>query len=89
MAAPTAPNTYSFSLKMISRKLHPALPVTPVFAYDDGSGLTGQAGSFGMVIVAQTGTPVNVSYTNHLPSVYPSWIPVDLCSRSSATRCGC
>ena len=77
VAAPTTPNHYKFSLKMISRKLHPALPATPVFAYDDGSGLTGQAGSFGMVIVAQTGKPVHVRYTNHLPSVYPSWVPVD------------
>ena len=48
-----------------------------MWAYDDGSGLAGQAGSFGMVLVAQSGTPLRVSYTNLLPDVYPGWIPVD------------
>jgi FtsP/CotA-like multicopper oxidase with cupredoxin domain len=30
-----------------------------------------------MVIAAQSGTPLHVSYTNHLPGSYPDWIPVD------------
>ena len=34
-----------------------------VWAYDDGSGLGGQAGSFGMAVVAQSGTPLDVSFT--------------------------
>src|SRR6266513_13771 len=50
---------------------------TPLWAYDDGSGLAGQAGSFGMAVVAQSGTPLDVSYTNDLPEIYPDWIPVD------------
>ena len=29
-----------------------------------------------MVLAAQSGTPLHVSYTNHLPDVYPDWIPV-------------
>jgi spore coat protein A len=78
VATPTSPNHYAFSAKLISRQLHPALPPTPVFAYDDGSGLSGQAGSFGMAIAAQVGTPIHVKYTNNLPPAYPSWIPVDL-----------
>ena len=64
VATPTAPGEYRFTLREIRRRLHPQLPKTPVWAYDDGSGLGGQAGSFGMAIAAQTGTPVQVSYTH-------------------------
>jgi spore coat protein A len=77
VATPTAQNEYSFTQREISRQLHPDLPPTPFWAYDDGSGLAGQAGSFGMAVVAQSGTPLTVSYTNELPATYPSWIPVD------------
>ncbi len=68
---------YAFTQTQISRQLHPQLPPTPFWAYDDGSGLAGQAGSFGMAVVAQTGSPVAVDYTNRLPQTYPAWIPVD------------
>ena len=74
---PSGANTYSFAQRQISQQLHPDLPPTPFWAYDDGSGLAGQSGSFGMAVVAQTGTPTNVSFTHNLPSTYPSWIPVD------------
>jgi spore coat protein A, manganese oxidase len=77
VASQVAPGQYHFTLRQIRRRLHPQLPKTPVWAYDDGSGLGGQAGSFGMAIAAQTGTPVQVSYTHGLPATYPSWIPVD------------
>jgi spore coat protein A, manganese oxidase len=77
VASQVAPGQYHFTLRQIRRRLHPQLPKTPVWAYDDGSGLGGQAGSFGMAIAAQTGTPVRVSYTHGLPATYPSWIPVD------------
>jgi spore coat protein A, manganese oxidase len=77
VATPAAPDAYRFALRQIRRRLHPQLPKTPLWAYDDGSGLSGQAGSFGMAIAAQTGTPVQVSYTHRLPASYPSWIPVD------------
>jgi spore coat protein A len=77
VASPAAPSKYAFTLKQISRRLHPLLPPTPFFAYDDGSGLSGQAGSFGMAIAARTGTPLQVSYTHGLPTTYPSWIPAD------------
>jgi spore coat protein A, manganese oxidase len=77
VAAPTGPNQYSFTQRQISRQLHPQLPPTPIWAYDDGSGLGGQAGSFGMAVVAQSGAPVRVSFTNNLPGTYPDWIPVD------------
>jgi spore coat protein A, manganese oxidase len=69
--------TYAFNQVQISRQLHPQLPPTPFWAYDDGSGLAGQAGSFGMAVVARSGTPLEVSYTNSLPQTYPVWIPVD------------
>lgn len=69
--------TYAFTQTQIARQLHPQLPPTPLWAYDDGSGLTGQSGSFGMAIVARTGTPMQVDFTNRLPLRYPSWIPVD------------
>src|SRR4029453_15077521 len=70
-------NQVGFPQKQIMRQLHPDLPPTPFFAYDDGSGLAGQAGSFGMAIVAHSGTALDVNFTNALPSTYPSWIPVD------------
>lgn len=77
VATPIAPDQYSFSQTEISRQLHPQLPPTPLWAYDDGSGLAGQAGSFGMVVVAHSGTPIRASFTHHLPDTYPDWIPVD------------
>jgi hypothetical protein len=77
VAAPSGANRYAFTQRAIRRRLHPDLPPTRLWAYDDGSGLAGQAGSFGMVLVAQSGTPLHVSYTNQLPNIYPSWIPVD------------
>jgi spore coat protein A len=77
VAAPSAINRYSFTQRQISRQLHPQLPPTPLWAYDDGSGLAGQAGSFGMVVVAQSGTPLMVDYSHALPDTYPDWIPVD------------
>jgi spore coat protein A, manganese oxidase len=77
VATPSGTNAYSFVQREISRQLHPELPPTPLWAYDDGSGLAGQAGSFGMAVVAQSGTPLDVSFENNLPSTYPPWIPVD------------
>jgi spore coat protein A, manganese oxidase len=77
VATPSGANQYMFKQVPISRQLHPKLPPTPLWAYDDGSGLGGQAGSFGMAVVAQTGTPLRISFTNNLPATYPPWIPVD------------
>jgi hypothetical protein len=56
VATPSGANQYAFTQREITRQLHPHLPPTPLWAYDDGSGLTGQAGSFGMAVVAQSGT---------------------------------
>jgi spore coat protein A, manganese oxidase len=77
VATPSGANRYAFSQIELSRQLHPELPPTPLWAYDDGSGLGAQAGSFGMAVVALSGTPVEVSFTNRLPRVYPEWLPVD------------
>lgn len=77
VASPSGPNQYSFTQTAIARQLHPQLPPTPLWAYDDGSGLAGQAGSFGMALVAQSGTPLDVRFTHGLPATYPDWIPVD------------
>ena len=77
VATPTSPNHYSFTQTQIARQLHPKLPPTLLWAYDDGSGLTGQAGSFGMAVVAQSGTPLEASFTHNLPTTYPDWLPVD------------
>jgi spore coat protein A len=78
VARRSGPNGYAFAQRQIDRQLHPELPPTPLRAYDDGSGLAGQSGSFGMAVVAQTGMPLQISYTNNLPAIYPDWIPVDL-----------
>src|SRR5262245_31869399 len=77
VATPSGSNHYSFTQRPLARQLHPSLPETPFWAYDDGSGLHGQAGSFGMAVVAHSGTPLTVSFTNNLPETYPAWIPVD------------
>jgi hypothetical protein len=77
VATPTGDNRYWFTQAQIARQLHPQLPPTPLWAYDDGFGLSGQAGSFGMAVVAQSGTPIEVSFTHNLPSTYPDWLPVD------------
>ena len=77
VARPAGPNRYAFRQVQIARRLHPQLPPTPIWAYDDGSGLSGQAGSFGMAVVGHSGTPITVSYTNDLPTRYPHWLPVD------------
>jgi FtsP/CotA-like multicopper oxidase with cupredoxin domain len=77
VATPTGPNGYSFTQTQIARQLHPQLPPTPLWAYDDGSGLIGQAGSFGMAVVARSGTPLEARFTHNLPTTYPDWLPVD------------
>ena len=77
VATQNGPGRYAFTQRQITRQLHPDLPATPLWAYDDGSGLAGQAGSFGMAVIAQSGTPLAVSYTHDLPETYPDWIPVD------------
>src|SRR6266542_5504941 len=77
VATPSGLNQYSFTQTQITRQLHPDLPPTPLWAYDDGSGLAGQAGSFGMAVIAQSGAPLQIDYTNRLPQRYPSRIPVD------------
>jgi spore coat protein A len=77
VATQSGPNQYAFTQTQISRQLHPQLPPTPLWAYDDGSGLGGQAGSFGMAVLAQSGIPLEVSFRHDLPAEYPAWIPVD------------
>jgi spore coat protein A, manganese oxidase len=77
VATPSGSNRYSFAQTEITRQLHPYLPPTPLWAYDDGSGLGGQAGSFGMAVAAQSGTPLTIEFTHDLPETYPDWIPVD------------
>ena len=78
VATPSGPNRYSFAQRqLLDKRLHPDLPPTPLWAYDDGSGLDGQAGSVGMAVVAHSGIPLELRFTNELPSTYPSWLPVD------------
>jgi spore coat protein A len=86
VATPTEANHYAFTQTEIARQLHPQLPPTPVWAYDDGSGLEGQAGSFGMAVIAQSGTPVEISFTHKLPETYPAWLPVDTRETPLGTR---
>lgn len=77
VASPSGANEYSFAQTEIARRLHPDLPPTPLWAYDDGSGLGGQVGSFGMAVVARSGVPLRVSFTHKLRETYPEWMPVD------------
>jgi spore coat protein A len=77
VATPSGSNRYAFTQTSLARQLHPHLPATPFWAYDDGTGLGGQAGSFGMAVAAQSGVPLDVSFTHRLPETYPDWLPVD------------
>jgi spore coat protein A, manganese oxidase len=77
VATPSGTDSYAFTQRQIARQLHPNLPPTPLWAYDDGSGLAGQSGSFGMAVVGRSGTPLQIKFTNQLPATYPAWIPVD------------
>ena len=77
VATPSGADAYAFTQREIRRQLHPYLPPTPIWAYDDGSGLGGQAGSFGMAVVARSGTPLTMSFRHALPATYPDWLPVD------------
>jgi spore coat protein A len=77
VATPSGPDAYAFTQREIWRQLHPGLPPTPLWAYDDGSGLGGQHGSFGMAVVAQSGVPLQLSFAHGLPATYPTWMPVD------------
>jgi spore coat protein A, manganese oxidase len=77
VASPSGPNAYAFTQREISRQLHPQLAPTPLWAYDDGSGLGGQTGSLGMAIAARRGAALDVSYKHQLPTMYPAWLPVD------------
>ena len=77
VVATTGANHYEFTQTAITRQLHPDLAPTPLWAYDDGSGLEGQAGSFGMAVVGESGTPLDIDYTHDLPETYPAWLPVD------------
>jgi spore coat protein A len=77
VAEPGVGGVYAFAQREISRQLHRDLPPTPLWAYDDGSGLAGQAGSFGMAIVARRGDPTDATFLNRLPRRYPAWLPVD------------
>ncbi len=77
VATPASANHYAFVQTEIARQLHPQLPPTPLWAYDDGSGLAGQAGSFGMAVGAESGMPLSLSFRNNLPVTYPDWLPVD------------
>ena len=71
------PAQYAFTQRELTRQLHPQLPETTFWAYDDGSGLADQAGSFGLVLAAERGRPVEATFENRLPARFPSWIPVD------------
>ena len=77
VATPFTADSYAFTLREIARQLHPSLPPTPLWAYDDGSGLAGQAGAFGMAVVARSGTPLTLAFRPALPATYPDWLPVD------------
>ena len=77
VATPTGPNQYSFTQTEIVRQLHPDLPPTPLWAYDDGSGLAGQAGSFGMALVAHKWNACRHQLYAQSASHLPCWLPVD------------
>jgi hypothetical protein len=51
VARPAAAGRYALRQRQIRRRLHPHLPPTPIWAYDDGSGLAGQEGSFGIIVL--------------------------------------
>jgi spore coat protein A len=81
---------YSLGQNKISRVLHPSLPATRLWGYQgaiaaDGAAIgnpsSGYGSYLGPTIVVNSGTGLQVSYTNNLGSKYATdapWIPVDL-----------
>src|SRR4029450_6192223 len=67
VATPTGANQYSFTQTGIERQLHPYLPATPIWAYDDGSRLAGQAGPFGIAGGGRGGQPLDVGFPHDTP----------------------
>jgi spore coat protein A len=64
---------YQLTAGEYTQQLHPQLPPTRLWGYADTT--TGVHRHLGPVIVAQRGTPVRLTLTNHLPPIHP--LPVD------------
>ena len=78
VATPSGPNQYSFTQTEIARQLHPDLPPTPLWAYDDGSGLGGS----GRLVRdggrrAERHAARRRASRTPCPATYPDWLPVD------------
>jgi hypothetical protein len=78
-------NQYAFTQREIARQLHPNLPPTPFWAYDDGSGLGGQAGRLGWRWSPKRHA-IDVNYTHALPTRI-RLIPVDTRLTPLGDRC--
>jgi spore coat protein A len=57
-----------------TQNLFPGLP-SPVWGYSTSA--SGASGMLGPTIEVKSGTPVDVTFENNLPSEYPGWLPLD------------
>ena len=64
------PTPHTIAMARGSHKFHRDLPATQAFGY-------GGAGYLGPTIVAQSGSPITITWVNNLPSDYPGTIPID------------
>jgi spore coat protein A len=81
-ATPASANRYRLTLRQFTQQLHPKLPRTTLWGYDDGSGI----GPLypGPTIEVQSGTPTSVSYQNRLPTT--QLLPFDPALTGGDTR---
>ena len=69
-------DSYRITMRQFSQKVHPNLPATTFWGYADATNGSPVNRYLGPAIVAQRGTPVNITYVNELPNVHP--LPVDM-----------
>ena len=69
-------DSYRITMRQFSQKVHPNLPATTFWGYADATVGSPVNRYLGPAIVAQRGTPVNITYVNELPNVHP--LPVDM-----------
>jgi spore coat protein A, manganese oxidase len=65
VAQPIAPNFYEIGAYRIQQQLHSQLPPTTVYGYGTSEATASYPGP---TIVAQKGVPIQIRWTNHLPS---------------------
>ncbi len=79
------PNYYEIGAWQVQQQLHSQLPMTTVWGY----GPTQATASYpGATIEAQKGVPIDVRWTNHLPTTHLFWYAIDPTLMKAETTTG-